>query len=112
MNVLPDFGVTDVGAGANFANGESLDDLIYGAFLANRKINVFQLIVTTLLFLTVVAWVQFFFITLENIDSVNVALPTVVETNLSVRKQRQLKFAIVLTIVTALGYFLYNRFGA
>ena len=106
MDVLPDFGVTDMGN--TISNGT--EDLLYGIFLANQRINIFQIIVSTLLFLTVVAWVQLFFIQLENIDSVSFAeTENQSEINLAQRKSRQFKFAIVLTIVTIVMYILYNR---
>lgn len=124
MFVDPNFTITGIGSGAGggvndditgIEPGTNLEDLAYGLLLGNSKINVFQLIVTALIFLTVVAWVQFFFIYLDRIDSVNIdtidntILPLQSERILAQKKSRQLKFAIILTIVTAILYFIYTK---
>ena len=110
MDVLPDFGAATVDNVGNISEGT--EDLLYGIFLANQRINIFQIVVSTLLFLTVVAWVQLFFIQLENIDSVVITDDENVDVsaeNSARRKSRQLKFATILSIITISMYILYDR---
>ena len=109
---MDEFGVSGIGVDSEspFANND-LDELAYGALNSRNGINVLQLILSALIFLSVVAIIQYMFIEIQGFDSLNFNLtppgPTPSEL-LSRRRSTQLKFTIVLIVITILVYIIYR----
>lgn len=121
MAELSDFSVTGTGfgtgsgfggddSGLNFQN-DNLEDLLYGALKNNNnnQINILQLVLSALVFLSVVAIIQYMFIEIQNFDTLNFTSSTTTPTDsISRRKSTQLKFMIALITITIVVYVIYR----
>ena len=111
---ISEFGAVDVGP-PDMSGGLGVDDIGdllagYYASESSGRINIPQIIVNTLVFLSVVAWVQFFFIQMDNIDSLQVNPTPLTPSGYNQRRNQQLRFAILLTITTIILYIIYSVF--
>lgn len=107
-----DFSVSGIGSDLNlpFVNHD-LEELIYGALKPNNKINVLQLVLSALIFLSVIAIIQSVFIEIQGFDSLNfnpLSSQPVSTDLLARRRSTQFKFTIALIGITILVYVIYR----